>query len=112
MSAGARAATRAAIGLLAAVLSGCGGDASDPSGRPAVSSATVPQGTRTYTVPSSAVEPTLHCARPAPGCEARHADEVEVATPADKISRGDVAVFRAPRPRRSDAERAASSSNA
>jgi signal peptidase I len=29
---------------------------------------------RTYRIPSSAMEPTLHCPRPEVGCEARFAD--------------------------------------
>ncbi len=29
-----------------------------------------------YRIPSSSMEPTLHCARPAPGCEARFNDRV------------------------------------
>jgi len=29
-----------------------------------------------YRIPSSSMEPTLHCARPAPGCEARFSDRV------------------------------------
>ncbi len=29
-----------------------------------------------YRIPSSSMEPTLHCARPAPGCEASSSDRV------------------------------------
>jgi signal peptidase I len=29
-----------------------------------------------YRIPSSSMEPTLHCARPAPGCLARFSDRV------------------------------------
>ena len=29
-----------------------------------------------YRIPSSSMEPTLHCARPAPGCESRFSDRV------------------------------------
>jgi signal peptidase I len=29
-----------------------------------------------YRIPSSSMEPTLHCAKPAPGCEARFSDRV------------------------------------
>src|SRR3954468_16968291 len=29
-----------------------------------------------YRIPSSSMEPTLHCARPAPGCTARFSDRV------------------------------------
>jgi signal peptidase I len=31
-----------------------------------------------YRIPSSSMEPTLHCARPAPGCEARFSDRFVV----------------------------------
>jgi signal peptidase I len=29
-----------------------------------------------YRIPSSSMEPTLHCAKPSPGCEARFSDRV------------------------------------
>ena len=50
-----------------------------------------------YRIPSSAMEPTLHCARPAQGCGAGTADRVFVPrftlwTP----SRGDIVVFHTP----------------
>jgi signal peptidase I len=52
-----------------------------------------------YRIPSSSMEPTLHCARPADGCEARFSDRVlacricyRVASPA----RGDIVVFNTP----------------
>jgi len=52
-----------------------------------------------YRIPSSSMEPTLHCARPAPGCEARFSDRVlanrfiyHFTDPA----RGDVVVFETP----------------
>jgi signal peptidase I len=52
-----------------------------------------------YRIPSSSMEPTLHCARPAPGCEARFSDRVlanrfvyHFRDPA----RGDVIVFETP----------------
>ena len=52
-----------------------------------------------YRIPSSSMEPTLHCARPAPGCEARFSDRVlanrfiyHFRDPA----RGDVIVFKTP----------------
>jgi len=51
-----------------------------------------------YRIPSSAMEPALHCARPTPGCEAGTADRILVPrllsfwTP----SRGDIVVFRTP----------------
>src|SRR5262249_15475038 len=52
-----------------------------------------------YRIPSSSMEPTLHCARPAPGCEARFSDRVL----ANRFiyhfrdpKRGDVIVFETP----------------
>jgi signal peptidase I len=52
-----------------------------------------------YRIPSSSMEPTLHCARPAPGCEARFSDRVL----ANRFiyhfhdpQRGDVIVFKTP----------------
>jgi signal peptidase I len=53
--------------------------------------------TRKYRVPSSSMEPTLHCARPAPGCEADEMDFV-AAHPfgSHKPTRGDLVVFHTP----------------
>jgi signal peptidase I len=52
-----------------------------------------------YRIPSSSMEPTLHCARPAPGCEASSSDRVL----ANRFiyhfrdpERGDIIVFDAP----------------
>jgi signal peptidase I len=52
-----------------------------------------------YRIPSSSMEPTLHCARPAQGCLAGHSDRVlacricfDVASP----HRGDIVVFTTP----------------
>ena len=52
-----------------------------------------------YRIPSSSMEPTLHCGRPAPGCLARFSDRVL----ADRVSyhfraprRGEIVVFRVP----------------
>jgi len=48
-----------------------------------------------YRVPSSTMEPTLHCARPGVGCLADQADEIIVQ--ADPVpQRGDVVVFQTP----------------
>jgi signal peptidase I len=53
--------------------------------------------TKTYRVPSSSMEPTLHCARPGVGCEANEMDFV-AAHPygSHKPARGDLVVFRTP----------------
>jgi len=54
---------------------------------------------KTYRIPSSAMEPTLHCARPETGCEARFSDRIV----ANRLSyrlhdpqRGDIVVFVTP----------------
>jgi signal peptidase I len=48
-------------------------------------------------MPSSSMEPTLHCSIPQNGCEAQYGDEllVEDVEP-DRIERGDIVVFEAP----------------
>ena len=62
----------------ALVLAGCGGD------------------TKTYTSPSSAMEPTIHCARPIGGCEADAADTLVVESFSGSPERGDILVFETP----------------
>src|SRR5919198_5504939 len=53
--------------------------------------------TRTYRVPSSSMEPTLHCARPGVGCESDRMDRVAaVAYGKRKPQRGDIVIFRTP----------------
>jgi signal peptidase I len=55
------------------------------------------QDTKVYRVPSSSMEPTLHCARPAPGCEAAEMDRVAAhAYGENHPTRGDIVVFRTP----------------
>ena len=51
---------------------------------------------KAYAIPSSAMEPTLHCARPAPGCEAGTKDRVLALTRFVSYERGDLVVFEAP----------------
>ena len=41
------------------------------------------------------MEPTLHCARPAPGCEASDEDRIRVKVTKD-VDRGDIVVFETP----------------
>jgi signal peptidase I len=53
-----------------------------------------------YRIPSSSMEPTLHCARPAPGCEARTSDRVLACRFCYRIHsprRGDIVVFNTPK---------------
>src|SRR5262249_226229 len=53
--------------------------------------------TRTYRVPSSSMEPTLHCARPNIGCEADEMDRVAAAAYGRrKPERGDIVIFKTP----------------
>ena len=50
-----------------------------------------------YRVPSSAIEPTLHCARPAFGCEANVSDLIAVESYGDASpQRGDIVVLHTP----------------
>jgi signal peptidase I len=52
-----------------------------------------------YRIPSASMEPTLHCARPARGCEAGLSDRVIALRLAYRFrdpARGDVVVFKAP----------------
>jgi signal peptidase I len=53
-----------------------------------------------YRVPSSSMEPTLHCARPASGCQARFSDRVialKIVYRFRDPHRGEIAVFHAPK---------------
>ena len=52
-----------------------------------------------YRIPSSSMEPTLHCARPAQGCEAGFSDRVlacRICLDFGAPSRGDIVVFETP----------------
>ena len=52
-----------------------------------------------YRIPSSSMEPTLHCARPAPGCEARFSDRVlanRFIYRFENPKRGQIIVFKTP----------------
>jgi signal peptidase I len=53
-----------------------------------------------YRIPSSSMEPTLHCAQPAQGCEARTSDRVlacRFCYHLNAPSRGDIVVFNTPK---------------
>jgi signal peptidase I len=53
-----------------------------------------------YRIPSSSMEPTLHCARPGPGCLARFSDRVlanRFVYHLHKPERGDIIVFKTPK---------------
>jgi signal peptidase I len=63
----------------------------------AVAGCTSDQDTRIYRVPSSSMEPTLHCARPGVGCESDTMDRVAAHSYGDaEPERGDIVVFRTP----------------
>jgi len=52
-----------------------------------------------YRIPSSSMEPTLHCARPALGCQARFSDRVlacRICYDFSSPKRGDIVVFNTP----------------
>ena len=50
----------------------------------------------TYRIPSSSMEPTLRCARPAPGCSGKEDDEIIVKPARRALRRGDIVAFRTP----------------
>ncbi|HYZ77598.1 MAG TPA: signal peptidase I [Gaiellaceae bacterium] len=52
-------------------------------------------GTRSFRIPSSAMEPTIHCGKPKPGCLGAADDHVLVRH-ARRVLRGDIVVFEAP----------------
>ena len=49
-----------------------------------------------YSVGSSTMEPTLHCARPTPGCDATRKDRLFVLTRFVSYGRGDIVTFEPP----------------
>src|SRR5207248_2221876 len=86
--------TRFGALVFVAALAGCGGaSANKPSANPPVQHVRV---TRIYTMPSSSMEPTIHCARPASGCEAAIADELVVQSLDSAPMRGDILAFNTP----------------
>lgn len=80
---------------VAALVGGCGGEEGLDASLP-VTTVQEPERTTRYPVPSSSMEPTLHCAQPAAGCEAASSDEVVAESPVGDPERGDVVVFKAP----------------
>jgi signal peptidase I len=82
-------------GLL--VVSGCGGDShQSQNGSIPVETVALPTTTTVYQIPSSAMEPTLHCAQPGPGCLGDVNDRIVVQRPVRDPRHGDVVVFKAP----------------
>jgi signal peptidase I len=70
----------------------CGGG-SGGNGSPPVEHVSAPTHAG-YHVPFSSMEPTLHCAKPAFGCLAKHDDDVAVSRLQSNPKRGDILVFR------------------
>jgi hypothetical protein len=95
---GALSVAAVAVSALCVVLSGCGGGSSSAtSGSIPVKTITgTPSYTVPFRVPSSSMEPTLHCAKPAPGCEANAADYVVAEGPVHDAKRGEVVAFQTP----------------
>ena len=94
--------------LLALLTAGCGGShgsdstsgsrASDGSGNgvnPPVVHVSAPKYTG-YHMPSSSMEPTLHCAKPGFGCGASHPDRLLVRRYDSTPRRGEIVVFKTP----------------
>ena len=83
--------------VLLTALAGCGGShSSNGATSIRVETLTVPTQTETYSVPSSSMEPTLHCPRPGAECEGGVADSVVTQEPAKNVRRGDIVIFRTP----------------
>jgi signal peptidase I len=82
------------VGVVGAafLFAGCGGESAETTS----SETPVVQMTLTYTVRSSNMEPTLHCAKPAIGCEAAVADVLLVKRFQRDPARGDIIVFKTP----------------
>ena len=82
--------------VIALVVAGCGGDTKSNSVNPPVVTVQQPTSTRVYTMPSSSMEPTLHCARPGQDCEASVADRIVTLSPPGNLTRGEIVVFHTP----------------
>jgi signal peptidase I len=82
------------LALLVLGLSSCGSGGTH-NASPSVVHVSAPHYTG-YHMPSSSMEPTLHCARPAPGCLANHPDRPAVESLQADPKRGDIVVFRTP----------------
>ncbi len=69
------------IAAVALVLAGCGGGGGQ---------------THTYKMPAASMEPTIHCARPNPGCEANQNDRLVAKEPPGAIKRDDIVLVNVP----------------
>jgi signal peptidase I len=90
----ARLLLLAALALATVACGGGSGSSSGSSGSPPVEYVSAPKYTG-YHMPSSSMEPTLHCAKPASGCEGSHPDRLLV-RPVSAPRRGDLIVFNTP----------------
>jgi signal peptidase I len=97
-----RTARLVPLAILALVGVGCGGstgpdkNSSGSSTRPPVVHVSAPRYTG-YHMPSSSMEPTLHCARPGFGCLASHPDRLLVRPFVSAPARAEIVVFTTPR---------------
>jgi signal peptidase I len=97
-----RVARLIALALLALSWVGCGSSSHPASSTigsrtgPPVVHVSAPRYTG-YHMPSSSMEPTLHCAKPGVGCLASHPDRLLVRPFETAPSRGEIVVFRTPR---------------
>jgi signal peptidase I len=90
--------TAVVLATVGVVLAGCGAQkpAASAGGSIPIVTVTSPTHTETFSVPSSSMEPTLHCAQPGSECEGVRADGAVTQEPARDIKREDVVVFRTP----------------
>ena len=96
-----RIAWLAPYALLALTGVACGASSGSPGGdgsgsTPTIVHVSAPRNTE-YHMPSSSMEPTLHCAKPGFGCGASHPDRLLVRDFTSDPARGDIVVFRTPR---------------
>lgn len=95
----ARLLPLACLAVVAAACSGGNGSGSSKSGGSDTNPLVVHVRARRYTgyhMPSSSMEPTLHCAKPAIGCQASHPDRLLVRSFDSAPIRGDIIVFTTP----------------
>jgi len=95
---GGRFAARVCLGLFAGslMLAGCGGGSPSSGSSIPVQTVSPPSQTVTYEMPTSSMEPTIHCAKPGLDCRGDASDSVVVREPVGKVRRGDVVVFNTP----------------
>jgi signal peptidase I len=90
-----RRALVAGFCLAVPLIAGCSSNGDESAGSIPIETVETPTFTTRYRISTSAMEPTLHCAKPRPGCQADAADVVVLEEPAEDIARGDVVAFEA-----------------